>query len=117
MKICIPKLPQEFADIDQFVQEWSLSFEQARAVKRLASSIDELRTFHSAMFPRLDAIIDYLNRFPNDPSALPADARALYDLALMAMEAAAPIDLGWDGPDIDDVFPLERFQFTSEKSN
>jgi hypothetical protein len=28
------------------------------------------------------------------------------------MEAGAPIDLGWTSPDIDDVFPIERFEFS-----
>lgn len=108
-----PALPSEFSDLDRFVPAWSLSTEQQRAVKRVTSSMGELRSFQSALVGRLDAIIHFLNAYPNDPAALPADVRALYDLALMAMEASAPIDLGWTSPDIEDVFPMERFQFAS----
>jgi len=106
-----PQLPEAFADLNRFVPEWSLPTEQSRAVKRVDSTIGELRLFHFVVFPRLDEIIAYLNDFPNDPGALPADAKRLYDLALMTMEAAAPIDLGWAQPDIEDVFPMERFRF------
>jgi len=117
MSAALPSLPQDFAALDPFVQQWALPSEQARAVKRVGSSIEALRHFHSAVFPRLDAIIDFLNQFPNDPAALPADAKALYDLALMAMEAAAPIDLDWSSPDIEDVFPMERFLFVDRSSH
>jgi hypothetical protein len=105
------KLPPNFADLDLYVEGWSLPSEKDRAIKRIASSMSDLRNFHKAVFPRLDAIIDYLNTFPNDPDELPAAEKYLYDLSLMAMEAAAPIDLGWTSPDIDDVFPIERFEF------
>ena len=107
------KLPIEFSELTQFVSEWALSSEQARATKRIESSIQELRNFHSAVLSRFEEIFDYMNQFPDDPEALPGDAKNLYDLALMAMEAAAPIDLGWSSTDIEDVFPLERIKFNS----
>jgi hypothetical protein len=74
--------------------------------------MSDLRSFHEAVFPRLDVIIEFLNTCPNDPNELPAAEKYLYDLSLMAMEAGAPIDLGWTSPDIDDVFPIERFEFS-----
>jgi hypothetical protein len=107
------KLPIDFSELNPFVSDWSLPSEQARAAKRIDSSIQELRNFHMAVFTRFDEIVKYLNQLPNDPDALPIDAKNLYDLALMAMEAAAPIDLGWSSPDIEDVFPLQRFKFNS----
>ena len=106
------KLPLYFADLDRYVECWSLPSEKDRAIKRITSSMSDLRSFHEAVFPRLDAIIEFLNTFPNDPNQLPASEKYLYDLSLMAMEAGAPIDLGWTSPDIDDVFPIERFEFS-----
>ena len=104
-------LPVEFAELTPFVSEWALSTEAARAAKRIDTPMQELQQFHATLFPWLDAIIEFLNRYPNDPDALPVDVKNLYDLALMAMEAAAPIDLDWSSPDIEDVFPLQRFKF------
>jgi hypothetical protein len=104
-------LPVEFAELISFVSEWALSTEAARAAKRVHTPMQELQQFHATLFPRLDAIVKFLNRYPNDPDALPIDVKNLYDLALMAMEAAAPIDLGWSSTDIEDVFPLQRFKF------
>ena len=62
-----------------------------------------------------EAMIAYLNDFPNDPDKLPADASRLYELALMVMEVAAPIDLGWRTGDITDTFPIDRLEFIEPK--
>ena len=105
-------LPATFADLVPYVAEWSLEMERDRAVKRVSTDIDELRRFHDALSPRMEAIIEYLNTFPNDPEALPGPAKRLFNLARMAMEASAPIDLGWSTPDIEDVFPMDRIGFS-----
>jgi len=102
----------EFADLESYVDEWSLAAERSRAVKRVSTNIEKLREFHAVVTPRMEAMIHYLNAFPNDPDALPADAKRLFNLARMAMEASAPIDLGWDNPDIEDTFPMDRTVFT-----
>ena len=104
-------LPRGFDALVPFVARWSLDTEQARATMRTASSIEELRALHSAVVLRFDDIVDWLNRFPNDPERLPRAERNLFHLAQMAMEAAGPIDLEWLSPDIEDVFPMERFRF------
>lgn len=106
-----PILPEPFADLAPWAQDWSIRTEKARAEKRLSTPIARLREFHAATLPRLEAIIQYLNTLPNDPQALaPADQR-LFGLAQMVMEASPPIDLGWDSSDIEDVFPLTRMKF------
>ena len=106
-----PVLPQAFADLAPWVADWSIRTEQARAEKRVGTPIETLREFHAALSPRLEAMFQYFNTLPNDPSALsPPDAR-LYGLAQMVLEASAPIDLQWNTPDIEDVFPLHRMKF------
>ncbi|MBC7469683.1 MAG: hypothetical protein H7322_10195 [Ramlibacter sp.] len=106
-----PLLPEAFADLAPWVAEWSIRTEKARAEKRVSTPIAVLREFHAALLPRLEPMIRYFNTLPNDPEALsPPDAR-LYGLAQMTMEASAPIDLDWDRPDIEDVFPLQRMKF------
>jgi hypothetical protein len=104
-------LPDEFADLSPLVEEWSLGSEEERCNKRLTTDMARLKELYNVGFPRIDAIIAYLNRFPNDPAKLPADAKRLYHLALMVMEVAAPIDLEWPTGDITDTFPIDRFDF------
>jgi 4-hydroxy-L-threonine phosphate dehydrogenase PdxA len=104
-------LPDGFADLEPLVGEWCLGTEKERCNKRLTTEMAKLKSFYNVAFPRLDAIIAHLNDFPNDPAKLPADASRLYELALMVMEAAAPIDLGWATGDIADSFPIERLEF------
>lgn len=105
-------LPDAFADLALLVAEWSLSSEEARFKKRVGSDLETLEQFHAATFPRLEAAMRYLDTLnADDPDALDPPARRLYDLALMVMEAAQPIDLDWRGADLEDCFPLERFVF------
>ena len=106
-------LPPQFADLERFVEEWALPDEAAQAVKRATTPLDHIKAFHDVAFPRIEAMIDYLNGFPNDPSALPDDAKRLFDLATTLMEVSVPIDLEWPQADIEDVFPMERFEFLS----
>ena len=106
-----PLLPPAFAEFEPLVAEWSIRTEKARAEKRVGTAIEVLREFHAAVSPRLEEMFQYFNTLPNDPAALaPPDGR-LYGLAQMVLEASAPIDLQWDTPDIEDVFPLHRMKF------
>src|SRR5262249_34227618 len=102
-----PMLPPAFADLTAYVAEWSLAAEKDRLVKRVKSDIATLRAFQATMAARIEAIIQYLNTLPNDLDVLSGPDRRLFNLARMAMEASAPIDLGWSSPDIEDVFPVE----------
>jgi hypothetical protein len=106
-----PLLPEAFSDLTPYVAEWALGSEKERAEKRVSTDIAKLREFHAALLPRLEPMIQFFNTFPNDPDALPPDAKRLYRLAQMVMEASAPIDLGWDSSDIEDVFPMHRMKF------
>lgn len=104
-------LPAEFSDLAPLIAEWALPTERERAVKRVETEIGRLRSFHDAVFPRIHDIIRYFNQLPNDPDALSPQQKALYHLAEMFMEAAAPVDLGWSSGDIEDTFPMSRFEF------
>ena len=104
------RLPAGFADLEPFVAEWALETEEARAGKRVSTPIAKLRAFHAATFPRMEAVIVYLNTLPNDPEALAPPDKCLFALAQMVM-ASAPMDLQWDTSDIEDVFPMERMRF------
>lgn len=104
-------LPVQFSDLEPYVAKWCFATDKERAVARIATDIATLRKFHAAVSPRMDEMIAYFNTFPNDPQSLPAEAKRLYQLAQMVMEASPPIDLEWDSTDIEDVFPMERMEF------
>lgn len=79
-------LPPEFSDLEPLVAEWCLDSEPERYAKRLSSTMDEIQAFYDAMFPRAEAAIQYLEKFPLDD--LPEDAfrllKLLYSLILMS---------------------------------
>lgn len=106
-----PVVPAQFAALAPWVAEWSIESEKGRAWKRTSTPIEVLREFHAATVPRLVEMLEYFNTLPNDPKALAPDAKRLYALAQMVMEASAPIDLDWDTSDIEDVFPMTRMNF------
>lgn len=105
-------LPAEFADLAPFAAIWSLPSEHERHLKRITTSLDEVRTFYRALFPRMDAICTVLNKYPADAyGTLPAELQNLHNLALAFMEVSHPVDMGWRTTDVDDAFPSSRFEF------
>ncbi|MSQ51149.1 MAG: hypothetical protein EXR28_04610 [Betaproteobacteria bacterium] len=112
MSVTSESLPESFKALEPWVAQWSIPHEAGRLGKRLSADARELNRFVAAVLPRIEEIIDYLNRVPgNDPDALHPDERRLFDMALTCMEAAIPGDLGWEGNDIEDSWPVERLTF------
>jgi hypothetical protein len=110
-------LPPAFAALERYVPTWCQESEQDRARTRVSTPMPVLREFHAGLLPHLEAMIGYLNGFPNEPTALPPDARRLYQLALMFMEVSAPVDLEWESPDLEDAFPFHRIKFLPPSSS
>ena len=73
-----PLLPSEFADLEPYAAKWCLPNEPTRYAARLSSTMDEMQSFYDAMFPRGEAVLDYLDEFPLD--AMPDDAERLLHL-------------------------------------
>jgi hypothetical protein len=99
-------LPPQFAALEPFVADWALATEGERLAKLTKSSIDELKVFYDAIFPRAEEMRVYLDQFPLN--AMPEDATRLFNLLLTFIETAHPIELNWTTTDIDDAFALER---------
>lgn len=91
-------LPADFADLEP-VAAWSLETEAERYAKRLSSSMDELQAFYDAAFPRLEAVIDYLDQF--DIDELPDDARRLLWLCYSLVNVSFPVEV-WRQPRVPD---------------
>ncbi len=83
-------LPPEFADLEPFAG-WCLPTEAERYAKRLASSMDELQAFYDAAFPRLEAILAYLDSLALD--SLPDEARRLLELSYSLVNVSFPVEV------------------------
>ncbi|BBY38026.1 hypothetical protein MMAN_21600 [Mycobacterium mantenii] len=81
------RLPEQFADLEPFARIWSLETGQQRWEQRLRSTMAELQAFYDAVFPRAEAILEYLDPLPLDD--LPDQAinlmRLLYSLSIVSM--------------------------------
>ncbi|HXK22860.1 MAG TPA: hypothetical protein VMS55_09325 [Myxococcota bacterium] len=95
-----PRLPSPFADLEPFAELWSLATERERYARRLASSMEEMKTFYAAMTPRLDAVLDHCDGFPLDD--MPDDATRLLQLVHSFIMVSFPVEV-WGRPRIPDV--------------
>jgi hypothetical protein len=79
-------LPAEFADLEPFASKWSQSTERKRYDQRLASSMDELQEFYSAVAPRAQDAMTYLDTFDLDdmPEQQVNLLRVLYSLSTVS---------------------------------
>jgi hypothetical protein len=105
------QLPAPFADLSPLLANWRFEQEGERANKRITTPIEDIRSFCARVRPRINEIVEFLNGFENAPERLPDDAKNLYLLALMFMEASVAVDLEWKSGDIEDAFPMERLEF------
>ena len=86
-----PLLPAEFADLEIYAEAWALPLESQRNAKRIGCDMKELTAFYDAIFPRLEGIVGYLNRFPFE--AIPQDARNLLSLAYSLLEVSLSVEV------------------------
>ena len=99
-------LPDQFADLEPFVADWSLAEERARNHKRLSSSMEELRAFYDAICPRMETILAYLQQF--SPDAMPEEVRRLFFLTLSLAEIAPAVEF-FGQPGVIDGLASTRF--------
>ena len=91
-------LPAEFSDLEPF-NGWCLEFERERYTKRLSTDMQEMQAFYDAAFPRLEAAMDYLDRYDFD--ALPDDAKHLLWLCYSLVNVSFPVEV-WRQPRVPD---------------
>ncbi len=104
-------LPSAFAELEPF-SDWSLDSETARLEKRLASSMEEIKAFYSAMLGRIEEALDHLNGFPLD--RLPEPEQRLMNLALSLAEVWVAVEL-YKRPD--HPFGLDMRRFVPGEAN
>jgi hypothetical protein len=91
-------LPAEFADLEPFAG-WAIPTERARYDKRVSSTMDELKAFYDAAFPRMEDAMSYLEQFEMD--ALPEDAKHLLWLYCALVTVSFPVEV-WRQPRVPD---------------
>jgi hypothetical protein len=91
-------LPTEFSGLEQYL-DWDLATEPERYAKRLASSMPEMQAFYDVAFPKLEAVMDYCDKFPLDD--LPDDARTLMHIMQSLVMVSFPIE-AWKQPRVPD---------------
>ena len=78
-------LPEPFLDLEPFI-DWALERERQRTEKREASTMDEVRAFYDAVFPRMEQIVAHLDDFPFDE--MPEKEHRLLLLTLSVVEVS-----------------------------
>ena len=106
-------LPEQFQDLEPFVQAWVLATETARNRKRLLSTMEKIQAFYNAMMPRMEAVLEYLSQFPlaklpEGAHTLPEETQRLFHLALSLAEVTPAVEL-YKQPGVIDGFDPTRF--------
>ena len=90
-------LPKEFAEFEPWAPTWCLARESDRWAQRLRSSMEELRAFYDAVFPRAEEAIAYCDRFPLDD--MPADTERLLQLLHSLLMVSYAVEV-WKQPEV-----------------
>ena len=90
------RLPEQFRDLECWVDDWSIEDGHQRYVKRVNSSMEELQAFYDAMFPRGKEAIEYLDQF-NYTEPLAEEAARLRDLVYSLITVALAVEV-WKQP-------------------
>ena len=93
-------LPPEFSDLEPWVKGWCRDGEPDRYAKGLSSTMEEIQAFYDAVFPRAEAAMQYLEKFPLDD--LPEDAFRLLKLLYSLIVISFPVEI-WKQPTIPDT--------------
>lgn len=99
------QLPRGFEDLEPFV-EWSLATELERSARRQASSMADIQRFYDAMLPRMEEILQFLQRCPPDDN--PADVQTLFQMTLSLAEIAPAVE-NFHQPSVVDGYDVKRF--------
>lgn len=89
-------LPEEFKDLESLVAEWAIEDGHQRYVKRVNSTMEELKSFYDQVFPRGEAAIEYVDQFDYQ-QPLPADAANLRNLIYSLITVAMAVEV-WKQP-------------------
>ncbi|BBY43534.1 hypothetical protein [Mycolicibacterium celeriflavum] len=89
-------LPPEFSHLEHLVPEWAIEDGHERYVKRVNSSMAQIRAFYDEIFPSADEALAYIDKFDySEP--LPEDVANLRNLLYSLITVALAVEL-WNQP-------------------
>ena len=89
-------LPAEFSQLEHLVPEWAIEDGHERYVKRVNSSMDEIRAFYDKVFPHAEEAVAYIDKFDySEP--LPEDVANLRNLLYSLITVSLAVEL-WKQP-------------------
>jgi hypothetical protein len=89
-------LPQQFSALEHLVGEWAIEDGHARYVKRVSSSMDEIRAFYDEVFPYAEDAVDYIDTF-DYTEPLRDDVANLRNLLFSLITVSLAVEL-WNQP-------------------
>ncbi len=89
-------LPKEFSRLEHLVPEWAIEDGHERYVKRVNSSMEEIRAFYDEVFPHAEEAVAYIDKFDySEP--LPDDVANLRNLLYSLITVSLAVEL-WKQP-------------------
>ncbi|MCV7279936.1 hypothetical protein H7J88_09775 [Mycolicibacterium flavescens] len=89
-------LPPEFSHLEHLVPEWSIEDGHERYVKRVNSSMEQIRAFYDEIFPYAEEALAYVDKFDyREP--LPDDVANLRNLLYSLITVSLAVEL-WGQP-------------------
>jgi hypothetical protein len=89
-------LPQDFSQLEHLVEEWAIEDGHERYVKRVNSSMDEIKAFYDEVFPVAEEAVAYIDKFDySEP--LPDDVANLRNLLYSLITVSLAVEL-WNQP-------------------
>jgi hypothetical protein len=89
-------LPQEFSQLEHLVDEWAIEDGHERYVKRVNTSMAQIRAFYDEVFPRAEEAVAYIDKF-DYAEPLPEDVSNLRDLLYSLITVSLAVEL-WKQP-------------------
>ena len=86
----IKRLPERYQDLEPYL-EWALPTMKERLERRLAVDYNQALAFYQSMFPRVEEVIQYLNR--TKLSELPEEDIHLFHMLLSIVEISTSIEI------------------------
>jgi hypothetical protein len=89
-------LPAEFSELEHWVPQWGIEDGHQRYVKRVNSSMDEIRAFYDEVFPKAEEAVAYIDKF-DYAEPLPEDVANLRNLLYSLITVSLAVEL-WQQP-------------------
>lgn len=91
MKKSNKKLPEQFKDLEGYVDKWCFATQMKRTNERQESNMDEIKEFYNALEPRMQEILDYLDTFSLEN--LKGNEKTLLELTYAIAEIAPAVEM------------------------